>query len=164
MSDCIIACAHFQPGVRCERRRGMTNDTIISTDKSKLDVDLIHNFLRHSYWAANIPLKTVQKSIENSLCFGVYEGASQVGFARVITDYATFGYVADVFILPEKQKQGLGKELMAYIIGFPELQGLRRWHLLTLDAHNLYKTVGFRIPKNPEHHMEMRNPGMYKNQ
>ena len=142
----------------------MTTDTIISTDKSKLDVGLIHDFLRHSYWAADIPLAVVQKSIANSLCFGVYEGASQVGFARVITDYATFGYVADVFIIPAKQKQGLGKKLMAYIMDFPELKGLRRWHLLTLDAQNLYKRVGFTTPANPEHHMELRNPGIYKNQ
>ncbi|MCB2166673.1 MAG: GNAT family N-acetyltransferase [Deltaproteobacteria bacterium] len=142
----------------------MTTDTVISTDKSKLDVTLIHDFLRRSYWAEDIPLAIVQRSIENSLCFGVYEGASQVGFARVITDYATFGYVADVFIIPAKQKQGLGKKLMAYIMDFPELKGLRRWHLLTLDAQNLYKKVGFRTPTNPEHHMEKRNPGIYKNQ
>ena len=142
----------------------MTIDTIISTDKSKLDVGLIHDFLRHSYWAEDIPLAIVQKSIANSLCFGVYEGASQVGFARVITDYATFGYVADVFIIPAKQKQGLGKKLMAYIMDFPELNGLRRWHLLTLDAQNLYKKFGFNTPANPEHHMELRNPGIYKNQ
>ena len=142
----------------------MTNDTVISTDKSKLDVALIHNFLRRSYWAEDIPLSIVQKSIENSLCFGVYEGVLQVGFARVITDYATFGYVADVFIVPTKQKQGLGKKLMAYIMDFPTLRGLRRWHLLTLNAQNLYKRVGFRTPANPEHHMEKRNPGIYKNQ
>jgi N-acetylglutamate synthase-like GNAT family acetyltransferase len=142
----------------------MTIDTIISTDKSKLDVGLIHDFLRHSYWAEDIPLAIVQKSIANSLCFGVYEGGSQVGFARVITDYATFGYVADVFIIPAKQKQGLGKKLMAYIMDFPELKGIRRWHLLTLDAQNLYKKVGFKTPANPEHHMELRNPGIYKNQ
>jgi N-acetylglutamate synthase-like GNAT family acetyltransferase len=141
----------------------MTKDIVISTDKSKLDVDLIHNFLRHSYWAEDIPLQTVRKSIENSLCFGVYEGVSQIGFARVITDYATFGYLADVFILPEKQKRGLGKKLMAFIMDFPELQGLRRWHLLTLDAQNLYEKVGFHTPTNPEHHMEIRHPGMYKN-
>lgn len=141
----------------------MTTDIVISTDKSKLDVNLIHNFLRHSYWAEDIPIETVRKSIENSLCFGVYEGASQVGFARVITDHATFGYVADVFILPEKQKRGLGKKLMAFIMDFPELQGLRRWHLLTLDAQSLYEKVGFRTPTDPEHHMEIGPPGMYKN-
>ena len=140
----------------------MTIDPIISTDKSKLDVGLIHDFLRHSYWAEDIPLAIVQKSIANSLCFGVYEGGSQVGFARVITDYATFGYVADVFIIPAKQKQGLGKKLMAYIMDFPELKGIRRWHLLTLDAQNLYKKVGFKTPANPEHHMEIRKPGRYK--
>ncbi len=142
----------------------MTTDTIISTDKSKLDVGLIHDFLRHSYWAEDIPLAVVEKSIANSLCFGIYEGAFQVGFARVITDYATFGYVADVFIIPAKQKQGLGEKLIAYIMDFPELKGLRRWHLLTLDAQNLYKKVGFNTPANPEHHMELRNPGIYKNQ
>jgi N-acetylglutamate synthase-like GNAT family acetyltransferase len=142
----------------------MTTDTIISTDKSKLDVGLIHDFLRRSYWAEDIPLAIVEKSIANSLCFGIYEGASQVGFARVITDYATFGYVADVFIVPAKQKQGLGKKLMAFIMTYPALQGLRRWHLLTLDAQGLYEKVGFKTPANPEHHMEKRNPGIYKNQ
>ena len=142
----------------------MTTDTEISIDKSKLDVGLIHDFLRHSYWAEDIPLAVVEKSIANSLCFGVYEGASQVGFARVVTDYATFGYVADVFIIPEKRQQGLGKQLMAYIVSFPALQGLRRWHLLTLDAQNLYKKVGFTTPTNPEHHMEMRKKGLYKNE
>ena len=142
----------------------MTTDTVISTDKSKLDVGLIHDFLRHSYWAEDIPLAIVEKSIANSLCFGVYEGASQVGFARVVTDYATFGYVADVFIIPEKRQQGLGKKLMAYIMDFPALQGLRRWHLLTRDAQNLYKKIGFTIPANPEHHMEIRKSGLYKSE
>jgi N-acetylglutamate synthase-like GNAT family acetyltransferase len=142
----------------------MTTDTVISTDKSKLDVGLIQDFLRHSYWAEDIPLAIVQKSIANSLCFGIYADTSQVGFARVVTDYATFGYVADVFIIPEKRQQGLGKKLMAYIVSFPALQGLRRWHLLTLDAQNLYRQVGFDTPSNPEHHMELRSPGIYKNQ
>lgn len=142
----------------------MTTDTVISTDKSKLDVGLIHDFLRHSYWAEDIPLAIVQKSIANSLCFGIYADTSQVGFARVVTDYATFGYVADVFIIPEKRHQGLGKKLMAYIMDFPALQGLRRWHLLTRDAQNLYRQVGFDTPSNPEHHMELRNPGLYKKQ
>ncbi len=116
---------------------------LISTDRSKLDVDVIHKFLTGSYWAAGIPRATVARAIENSLCFGVYDGADQVGFARIISDFATYAYVADVFILEQYRERGLGKELMASIIAHPDLQGLRRWSLGTRDAQGLYAQFGF---------------------
>jgi N-acetylglutamate synthase-like GNAT family acetyltransferase len=118
---------------------------LISTDKSKLDLDVIHEFLsRESYWAAGIPRETVARSIENSICFGVYDNGDQIGFARVISDFATFGYIADVFILEPYRERGLAKELMATIMAHPQLQGLRRWSLGTRDAQRLYAQFGFR--------------------
>jgi N-acetylglutamate synthase-like GNAT family acetyltransferase len=117
---------------------------LISTDRSKLDLDMIHKFLARSYWAAGIPRETVVRSIENSLCFGVYENANQIGFARVISDFATYAYVADVFILEPYRERGLGKELMASIMAHRDLQGLRRWSLGTRDAQGLYAQFGFK--------------------
>ncbi len=99
---------------------------LISTDRAKLDVDVIHGFLTRSYWAEGIPRETVMRAIENSLCFGVYNGTEQVGFARVISDFATYAYLADVFILEPYRERGLGKELVATVMAHPELQGLRR--------------------------------------
>ena len=116
---------------------------LISTDKSKLNLAVIHEFLSHSYWAAGIPRETVARSIENSLCFGVYDNANQIGFARVISDFATYAYIADVFILEPYRDRGLGKELMASIMTHPRLQGLRRWSLGTRDAQGLYEQFGF---------------------
>src|SRR5216684_1581912 len=121
-----------------------TGRFLFSTDRSKLDVDMIHQFLTRSYWAEGIPRETILRSIENSLCFGVYADGTQVGFARVISDFATFAYVADVFILEPYRERGLGKELMATIIAHPELQGLRRWSLGTRDAQGLYAQFGFK--------------------
>ena len=126
-----------------------TGRFLISTDRSQLDVDAIHRFLARSYWAAEIPRATVVRAIENSLCFGVYDGAEQVGFARVISDFATFAYIADVFILEPYRERGLGKELMASIMAHPDLQGLRRWSLGTRDAHGLYAQFGFTPVDNP---------------
>lgn len=120
-----------------------TGRFLISTDRSKLDVDVIHEFLARSYWAAAIPRETVVRSIENSLCFGVYDNTNQIGFARVISDFATYAYVADVFILEPYRERGLGKELMASIMAHPDLQGLRRWSLGTRDAQGLYAQFGF---------------------
>ena len=117
---------------------------LISTDRSKLDVDVVHKFLARSYWAEGIPRETVERSIENSLCFGVYDNARQIGFARVISDFATYAYVADVFILEQYRERGLGKELMASIMAHPDLQGLRRWSLGTRDAQGLYAQFGFK--------------------
>jgi len=130
----------------------------ISTDKNKLDINCIHNYLSNeSYWAKNIPVHLVQKSIEGSCCFGVYvqenpedTAATQIGFARVITDHATFAYLADVFILGKFQGKGLAKWLMETIMAHPELQGLRRWMLATRDAHGLYARSGFLPLDKPE--------------
>ena len=130
----------------------------ISTNKKKLNIQLIHNYLSNeSYWAKGRSLETVQRSIENSLCFGVYTENSQVGFARVITDYAVFAWLLDVFILPEYQGKGYGKKLVKAIITHPDLQGLRRWGLGTDDAHELYKQFGFTSLQKPENMMEILN-------
>jgi GNAT superfamily N-acetyltransferase len=131
------------------------NEFIISTDKSKLDVGIIHNYLcNESYWAKNISVKIVQQSIEGSYCFGLYVTENtilkQVGFARVITDCATFGYLADVFVLESYRGKGLSKWLMEIIMNCPGLQGLRRWLLATKDAHGLYSQFGFSSLDKPE--------------
>jgi GNAT superfamily N-acetyltransferase len=135
---------------------------IISTDKDLLDLWAIHNFLKTSYWAEGIPFDIVKKSIEHSLNFGVYKAEKQIGFARVITDYATYAYIGDVFILEDFRGQGLGIWLMQVIAEYPELQGLRRWSLLTGDAHELYHKTGFQELQNPELYMEKANPDIYK--
>lgn len=117
---------------------------LYSTDKSKLNLDYIHHFLsKESYWAKNIPMDIVKTSIEGSLCFGVYENNKQIGFARVITDYATFGYLADVFIDKDYRGRGLSKELMTFIMEQDVVKKLRRFMLATLDAHSLYAQFGF---------------------
>jgi GNAT superfamily N-acetyltransferase len=134
----------------------------ISTDKHLLDLSAIHSFLTTSYWAEGIPFETVKKSIEHSLNFGVYTAGKQVGFARVITDYATYAYIGDVYILEDFRGQGLSKWLMRVIADLPELQGLRRWTLLTRDAHELYRKAGFKEPQNPERYMEKTIPDIYK--
>ena len=143
-----------------EHRRG---EFCISTDPARLDLDVIHGFLTNCYWAKGIPRTLVARSMENSLCFGVYDAAgSQVGFARVISDFATFAYVADVFILESHRGQGLGAGLMERIKQHPSLQGLRRWNLSTKDAHELYAQYGFTPLKWPERYMESFRPGMYE--
>ena len=140
----------------------MTSDYTISTDKAQLDIALIHRFLsQESYWAQNIPLDVVQRSIDNSLCFGVYHHDQQVGFARVITDQATFAYVADVFIVPEHRGQGLSKQLMTVISDWPTLQGLRRWMLATNDAHALYRQFGFAALDQPDLLMQRKRDKPY---
>ena len=135
---------------------------LITTDRARLDLNLIHGFLAESYWAQGIPRDVVARSIENSLCFGIYSQAEQVGFARVITDYATYAYVADVFILESHRGHGLGKWLMECIRLHPQLQGLRRWSLVTRDAHGLYAQCGFTRLKAPERYMEINRPDIYK--
>jgi GNAT superfamily N-acetyltransferase len=135
---------------------------IISTDKSRLNIPLIHKFLsEESYWAKDIPIETVKRSIENSLCFGVYKDDEQIGFARMISDLTTFAYLADVFILPDHRKQGFSKILMKEIIAHPDLQGLRAILLGTADAHELYRQFGFKELAKPERFMEIRRPGIY---
>jgi GNAT superfamily N-acetyltransferase len=135
---------------------------IVSTDPTRLDVDTIHEFLTHSYWSEGIPRAVVERAIANSLCFGVFEAQRQVGFARVITDYATFAYVADVFIVESHRGRGLGKFLMQCIVEHPRLQGLRRWTLATRDAHGLYKQFGFTELAHPERFMERHEPDVYR--
>jgi len=142
-----------------EWRRG---EYSISTDKGRLDLAVIHNFLTTSYWAAGVPIDVVKRSIEHSLAFGVYKEDQQAGFARIITDYATFAYLGDVFILEPFRGRGLSKWLMEVIVGHPELQGLRRWMLLTRDARGVYRKVGFTEPKSPERYMEMHFPDVYE--
>ncbi|MCU1246538.1 MAG: family acetyltransferase, partial [Acidobacteria bacterium] len=116
----------------------------VTTDRARLDLDLIHGWLsRESYWAAGISRLLVERSIEHSLCFGVLDGDTQIGFARVVTDYATFAYLADVFVLPTHRGLGLSKLLMAAIREHPSLQDVRRWSLVTRDAHRLYQQFGF---------------------
>ena len=137
------------------------SNVTVDTDKRRLDISLIHEFLTHSYWARGIPRAVVEASIENSLCFGLYEGSRQVGFARVVTDSATFAYLADVFIVESHRGRGLSKVLMMSIIAHPEMQGLRRWILATRDAHELYAQFGFRPLAAPERFMELHNPLVY---
>jgi len=141
---------------------------LISTDASKLNVDVVYNYLsQESYWAKGIPRAVVEKSIANSLCFGVYcvnESTEQVGFARLVTDKATFAYLGDVFILPEHRGKGLSKWLMQTIHAHPEVQGLRRWLLGTRDAHGLYEQCGWtRFDENVSKiFMQKHNPDVYK--
>jgi len=127
----------------------------ISTDKSLIDLSFVHNYLSNtSYWSKGISIDKVQKSIQHSLCFGIYQGKQQVGFARVVTDYTRMAYLADVFILDTFQGQGLGKQLIQTIINYPELKEVAKWFLLTADAHGLYEQYGFTKPKKPEMYME----------
>jgi GNAT superfamily N-acetyltransferase len=133
----------------------------ISTDRNRLDVEQIHRFLSSCYWAANIPRRVVERSIEHSLCFGAFCGNQQVGFARAITDHATFAYIADVFVIPEHRGRGVAKLLIRAIIEHPELQGLRRFLLATSDAHGLYARFGFQPLSHPEHYLTLHNPAVY---
>lgn len=139
-------------------REGFT----VSTDPARLDVDAIHAFLTTSYWAEGIPRETVERSLERSLCFGLYEGDSQVGLARVITDAATFAYLCDVYVLPERRGLGLGRWLMQCVMDHPGLAGLRRFMLVTQDAHELYRSFGFTALASPDRHMEIARPGIYR--
>ena len=137
-------------------------DRFTITDRQgDLDFDVIHGFLRESYWAKGIPRSILEKAAASSLCFGVYDNAGQIGFARVVTDLATFGYLADVFVLTEYRGQGLGKWLVSCILAHPELQGLRRWMLATRDAHGLYRQHGFVALPSPERFMEINIPNIY---
>jgi len=133
----------------------------ITTDKSRLDVAAIHAFLSQTYWSPGIPFAIVQKAIQNSLTFGVYLGAEQVGFARVITDKTTFAYLSDVYILDAHRGKGLSKRLLQTIQAHEDLQGLRRFMLATKDAHGLYEQFGFKPLLNPTRMMEVLNPNAY---
>lgn len=136
----------------------------ISTDNAKLDIGVIHHYLsEESYWAKNIPLEVVKRSIDNSLCFGLYHQHTQIGFARLITDKATFAYLADVFIIESYRGKGLSKWLVQTIQIYPEVQGLRRWMLGTKDAHGLYAQFGWTpLPEEMvSRFMQLHNPDVY---
>lgn len=134
----------------------------ISTDPAAFDRDLIHRYLHdHSYWARGIPRDVVERAIDHSLCFGGFVDARQVAFARMVTDRATFAYLADVFVLPECRGRGYGKQLVAAVLAHPDLLGLRRIMLATRDAHGLYAAFGFAPPAMPETLMERRDPDVY---
>lgn len=134
----------------------------ISTENEKFDIDLIYSFLNRTYWAEGISKEIIRRSIEGSLCFGVFENDKQIGFARMVTDKATFAYLADVFIIEEYRGRGLSKWLMEVIMSHPDLQGLRRIMLATRDAHELYKKFGFTPLNNVDRWMHIHDPGIYK--
>jgi GNAT superfamily N-acetyltransferase len=143
-----------------ENRRG---EFLISTDRQRLNLDVIHGFLTNCYWAKGIPREIVARSIEHALCFGIYDGGgAQVGFARVISDFATIAYIGDVFVLETHRGRGFGKWLMENITRHPALQNLRRWILTTRDAHRLYSQFGFSPVKAPERFMELHRPNVYE--
>ena len=148
-----------EPAPAQEWRRG---DYWISTDPARLDLAMVHGFLTRSYWAAGIPLETVRRAIQHSLAFGLYHGNEQIGFARIISDRATFAYLCDVFVLETWRGQGLGTWLMAVVAAYPALQGLRRWSLVTRDAHGLYRPVGFTPLARPETFMERHDATVYQ--
>jgi len=142
-----------------EYRKG---EFVISTDRKRLNLDLIHEFLTNCYWAKGISREIVARSIAHSVCFGVYANGKQVGFARIISDFATYAYIGDVFVLESHRSHGLGKWLMECIMRHPQLQGLRRWSLVTRDAHGLYGNFGFTPLKNPASYMELHDPDVYQ--
>ena len=142
-----------------EETRG---DYSVSTDTSRMDLDVIHGYLRRAYWCEGIPRETVERSMQHSLCFALFERERQIGFARVVTDYATFAYVCDVFVLESHRGKGLATWLMQCVMSHPDLQGLRRWCLTTRDAHTLYERVGFERTKIPERYMDGVTPDIYK--
>ncbi len=141
---------------------------LVSDDPGRIDLDVVHGYLARSYWAAGIPRELVERSLAHSLVFGLYEcsngsgGERQIGFARVITDRATFAYLGDVFVLEEARGQGLGKFLVECVHAHPELQGLRRWLLVTRDAHGLYGPHGWRALAEPGRHMEIVRRDPYR--
>jgi GNAT superfamily N-acetyltransferase len=137
-------------------------DLLITDDKSLLDLDVIHGFLKASYWSEDIPRNLLQRAIDNSIAVGLYRAGKQVGFARVVTDRATFAYLADVFILESHRGRGLSKQLMRVVMAHPELRSLRRWHLVTRDAHGLYRQFGFSELKDASMHMEIHVSKLYK--
>lgn len=145
---------HGRVGLFYEWRRG---EYAITTNPSRLDLGVVHSFLKGSYWAQGVPREVVERSVKNSLCFGIYRGDEQLGFARVTSDRATFAYLADVFVLEEHRGRGLGKWLVEVVLSHPELQGLRRWMLATADAHELYQGYGFRGLESPEIFMERKD-------
>ena len=136
-------------------------DYEISTDHARLDIPAIHAFLSQTYWSPGIPRAVVERAIAHSLCFGVFHDGAQVGFARAVTDRATFAYLADVYLLEAHRGRGVARRLVAAIVAHPELQGLRRMMLATRDAHGLYAKFGFRPLASPDRMMELHKPDVY---
>jgi GNAT superfamily N-acetyltransferase len=134
----------------------------VSTDRARIDLELVHRVLGSTYWAAGIPREVVERAIEHSLTFGVYDRERQVGFARVITDFATYAYLSDVFIVEECRGRGLGDWLIESIVRHPQLQGLRRFALFTRDAASLYTRHGFSAIEAPTGYMEILNRDVYR--
>ncbi|HKE20022.1 MAG TPA: GNAT family N-acetyltransferase [Kofleriaceae bacterium] len=139
-----------------EHRRG---ELVISTDPERLDLDMVHGYLAgESYWARGVPRERLERAIRHSLCFGLYDGDRQIGFARIVTDRATFAYLCDVFLLEPHRGRGLGTWMMESISAHPDLTGLRRWLLATRDAHPFYRQLGWSAPDNPDAYMEIVKP------
>jgi GNAT superfamily N-acetyltransferase len=135
----------------------------LSDDPARLDLSAMHAYLRRSYWSEDIPLEVLERAVRGSLCIGAYDaGGAQVGLARFVSDFATFCYVCDVYVLEEHRGRGLSKAIMAMAVGHPRLQGLRRWSLVTRDAHGLYEQFGFTPLAKPERYMELTVPDIYK--
>lgn len=134
----------------------------ISLDPARLQLDVIHGFISQTYWARDIPRETMARAIANSVCVGAYRDGAQVGFARVVTDRATFAYLADVFVLPDHGGQGLAKAMVRALHDHPELQGLRRWILATSDAHGVYAALGWQPIVQPELFMQRHDPDVYR--
>jgi GNAT superfamily N-acetyltransferase len=151
MAQKIFPVIKLAKGVRYE----------VDTDRSRLELDVIHGFLAQSHWAKGIPLAVVERSIANSFAFGLYRDGRQIGFARVVTDHATVAYLADVFILPQERRKGLGRWLVESVLRHPELRGLRRWLLGTRDAQGLYEKCGFAAPPPPFLFMERLDRAVY---
>jgi N-acetylglutamate synthase-like GNAT family acetyltransferase len=145
-----------------ESREWIRGEFVVSTHRGRIDVDVVHGYLQQSYWAGGIPREVLDRAIENSLCFGVYHGARQAGFARVITDRATYAYLSDVFILEPYRGRGLAKWLMECILAHPDLQGLRRFALFTRDASGLYERYGFEPARGRSVYLERWAPNVYE--
>jgi|SRR5215469_13884319 GNAT superfamily N-acetyltransferase len=142
-----------------EQKRG---EYSVTSDRARVDFEAVYGYLSRAYWCEDIPRETLARALRNSLCFSLFEGDKQIGLVRVITDYTTFAYLCDVFVLESHQGKGLGTWMMQCVMQHPDLQGLRRWHLTTRDAHALYRKVGFVPLSKPERHMELHVPDMYK--
>ncbi|HTX20120.1 MAG TPA: GNAT family N-acetyltransferase [Bacteroidota bacterium] len=149
----------LEAGIAFERTKG---ECVVTTDVSRFDLSAIHDFLTHCYWSEGIPRETVERAISHSLCFGLLEGEKQIGLARVISDFATYAYLCDVYVLEAYRGRGLGTWLMSCVVSHPALQGLRRFTLLTRDAHALYRKFGFGESKHPGRYMEIHHADIYK--
>ena len=156
-----LRAAPFANRMRDEAREWVRGEYAISTDRARLDLDAVHRYVSTSYWAAGMPRAVLERAVENSLIFGIYHGPRQAGFARAITDRATYAYLSDVFVVEEYRGRGLSKWLMECVLAHPDLQGLRRFALFTRDAQALYERYGFGPPRGASTYMERRTPNVY---